>query len=254
MERTMEQMAEMERHTALPDGFIDRPATMDDLPAAVEIGDACDLDVIGQSTGFARRFEIFWTHPDCEIERDIRVVENLEGRVVAFAHVTYEPPYVRARVIANVAPEYQGRGLGSFITEWARVRSAEVTQQRGPAGARLTMHSWAITQDESSKELLREQGLRVCRHFVFMLTDLDGRPDEPAWPDGVELRPLSLEDHMRSICRADEEVFTDHWGHVSMPEEQAMERWQHWIDNDPEIDLSLWFVAWSRDEIAGMSL
>ncbi len=253
MERTMEQMATVNSRDALQAGFTARSATMDDLPAAMEISDLCDREVIGTSTGFSRHFKIFWTEPDCTLEKDVRVIESPTGEVVGFSHVQCEPPCVRARVIGYVRPDYRGRGLGTTLAEWTEARARQMTRN-APAGARTSLHKGVLSGDEHGAMLLRDQGMEISRHFVFMVVDFDDLPQAPVWPDGVELRPVSWEEHGRLICRAEVEIFRDHWGEVPKTDEQAFERFRHWIENDPEYDPNLWFVAWAGDEIAGMSL
>jgi len=253
MAGTMERMQGTETKMELPDGFAIRAATMEDLSAAKEIADLCDIDVIGQRTGFSSRFDIFWTSPDCEIERDVRVIEGEDGKVVAFAHVLCDPPHVRARVIGYVSPQFCGRGLGTLLMSWGEGRSREKTE-RAPSGARTKMQQWVLAGDERSAALMRGHGLKVVRHFVYMITDLDGAPEAPVWPKGIELRPVTLGEHGRLIARTDDEVFRDHWGFAPMTEEEHYERFKHWMENDPELDVNLWYVAWSGEEIAGLLL
>ena len=253
MERTMQRVAPVECCDPLSDGFRARPATMDDLPAAMEISDLCDCDVIGQSTDHSRYFKVFWTSPDCELEKDVHVIETPAGEVVAFSHIRCEPPYVRASVIGHVRPDYRDQGLGTFLARWSAARARQSTQ-RAPDGARTSLHKPVLTGDEPSAELLRHRGMEITRHFVFMVIDFDGQPEAPAWPDGVELRPASWEDHGPMISIAEDEIFRDHWGHAPMTEQENLERWNHWVTNDPDYDPKLWFVAWAGDEIAGMSL
>ena len=122
MARTMEPMTHAKRHTPLPAGYVARAGSMDDLPAAVEICVLNERRVIGDTTGFARHFRIFWTLPGSVIAEDLRVIENAEGAVVGFVHVKVERPYVQARVSGYVHPDHFGRGLGTFLARWAESR------------------------------------------------------------------------------------------------------------------------------------
>ncbi len=58
----------------------------------------------------------------------------------------------------------------------------------------------------------------------------------------------------RAVLLADRDAFRDHWGHVERPFEVDYRRLMHFIENDPEFDPDLWFLALDGDEIAGISL
>ncbi|MHC4764911.1 MAG: GNAT family N-acetyltransferase [Planctomycetota bacterium] len=253
MESTLHHMSDMERHPSLPRPFGARPATMDDLPAAVELHELNEREVIGQTTGFGQRFNIFWTMPDTTVGDDIRVVESPEGDVVGCAHVWVEPPYVQAKILGNVRPDHYDRGIGSYLMQWGEQRAREVTA-RAPDDARLSLQNWVLAGDKRSVALCRDHGLAVARHLVFMRIDFDGPPAPPVWPEGVEIRPVTLAEHGRAISDADEEIFRDHWGFAPKTEDEAWERFKHWVENDPDFDENLWFVAFCGDEVAGLSL
>jgi ribosomal protein S18 acetylase RimI-like enzyme len=70
-------------------------------------------------------------------------------------------------------------------------------------------------------------------------------PDVPL-PDGLEVRPVRPEHH-RAIWLADVEAFRDHWD-ASAQHESDFVRWFA----EPDIDTSLWQVAWDGDEVAGL--
>jgi ribosomal protein S18 acetylase RimI-like enzyme len=253
MPGTLQNMTEKETHPFLPDPFSARPATMDDLPAAEKLHDLNEREVLGDTTGFSRRFRIFWTSPDCTVGEDIRVIEAPEGEVVGVQHVWVEPPFVQARIIGNVHPDFRDRGLGSYLVQWADWRARQLTA-RAPREARLTLQGWVIAGDERSTALVSDHGLVMVRHFVLMQIDFDGPPQTPEWPDGIEIRPVTVAEHGRAISAADEEIFRDHWGFAPKSEDEAWERFKHFAENDPDLVESLWYVAFSGDDVAGVSL
>ena len=63
---------------------------------------------------------------------------------------------------------------------------------------------------------------------------------------GLEVRAVTPEHH-RPIWNADEESFRDHWDHAE-PVEGDFER----FFGDPDIDTSLWQIAWDGDQVAGL--
>jgi ribosomal protein S18 acetylase RimI-like enzyme len=50
-----------------------------------------------------------------------------------------------------------------------------------------------------------------------------------------------------AVFEAHEEAFSDHWGHTRGTYEE-------WLHRFSERDLSLWFIAWDGDQVAGYSL
>jgi ribosomal protein S18 acetylase RimI-like enzyme len=253
MESTLHNVSGTKTRPSLPDPYSVRRATMDDLPAAVELQELNEREIIGRTTGFARHFNIFWTSPDTTVGDDIRVVVSPQGLVVGCAHVWVEPPYVHAKIVGNVHPDHYDSGIGSYLMQWGEQRAREMTA-RAPADAQLALQSWILAGDDRSAALCRDHGLAVARHFVFMRIDFDGPPAPPAWPEGVEVRPITFAEHGRAISDADEEIFRDHWGFAPKTDDEAWERFKHWIDNDPDFDENLWFVAFNGDEVAGLSL
>ncbi|UCD74747.1 MAG: GNAT family N-acetyltransferase, partial [Phycisphaerales bacterium] len=242
MSRTMEPMTSAPRHPGLPAGYVDRAGSLDDLPAAMEICELNERRVIDDTTGFARHFRIFWTSPETDITRDLRVIENTEGETAGFAHVRVERPYVQARFMGYVHPDHYGMGLGTFLAEWAENRARQI-MERAPGGVRTSMHQGVVAGDELAGALLRAHGFEITRHFVFMVIDFDGPPQPPVWPEGVELRPVDWKEHGRLISAADNEIFQDHWGFVPRSDDDAYAHMRHWFENDPDVDPTLWFVA-----------
>ncbi len=226
---------------------------MDDLPAAVEICELNERKVIGETTGLAQVFSTIWSLPGAEIEKDLRVIANPVGGVVGFVHVRFEPPNVQSRVVGFVHGDYEGLGLGTFLVNWAESRARKIMEQ-APAGARTAMHDLINAGDERAARLLRRRGFEITRHLANLFIDLDGPPEEPIWPEGVELRPLDWDRHGRLISDARNDIFRDHWGMTPKSDEEAFERLRHLLEHHPDTDTALWFIAWAGDEVAGFSL
>jgi mycothiol synthase len=238
---------------SLPQPFTARPATMDDLPVAKELHELNEREVIGRTTGFARRFQIFWTLPGSTVADDVRVVETPEGDMVGCANVWVEPPYIQAKILGNVRPDHHDRGIGTYLMQWGEQRARALTT-RAPEDTRLTLQNWILAEDVRSAALCRGCGFALVRHFVLMRIDFEGPPAPPEWPEGIEVRPITWAEHGRAISDADEEIFRDHWGFAPKSEDEAWERFSHWVENDPDFDERLWYVAFAGDEIAGLSL
>jgi ribosomal protein S18 acetylase RimI-like enzyme len=78
-----------------------------------------------------------------------------------------------------------------------------------------------------------------------MMLDLADPIQAAALPTGLEIRPVAAADH-RQIWDADTEAFRDHWNSG----ERTDEDYASWFGK-PELDTSLWRVAWDGNEVAG---
>ena len=178
--------------------------------------------------------------------RDV-VLAELDGRVVATGRVewvdTRDGLYREYRVFGSVDPAFQGRGIGTAVLADLEQRSRALGAAQGPDREAVLMSFASVGR--AGEELLRGAGYETVRWFIDMVRpDLDGIA-EPPLPDGLELRPVTPDQH-ETIWHANREAFRDHWGGADESLEQL-----HRILDDPDTDPSLWLIAWDGDEVAG---
>ncbi len=248
----------------VPDGFALRSATVADIPAIVDLLNATDRLLTGRETHRIDSFERGWANPKFDVAHSTRVaVENDTGRVVGYVSVwDTEPLPVSNWVSGGVHPDFEGRGLGTALFQWADVRLQE-TLERVPADVQVDYRCGALRQHEAAHALFTSLGLEKSRYFWRMVIDHEGERviPEPALPEGIVIRPWAeVFDHvsLRDVASATEEAFRDHWGHVDQPLDEILSDWQHWVDSTPaeEMGPDVWFLALDErtGEIAGMSL
>ena len=143
-----------------------------------------------------------------------------------------------------VRPAERRRGIGRALLHWAEARARETARTwTGPASHAAT--AWPDEDQAGLIALLQSEGYGIIRYGFMMLRPLaEPIPDAPL-PAGLEIRPVRAEDHRR-IWDADVEASADHWKSAVRTEED-FEGWYA----DPNIDTSLWRVAWDGDEVAG---
>jgi ribosomal protein S18 acetylase RimI-like enzyme len=148
------------------------------------------------------------------------------------------------RINGNVLPEWRRRGIGTqlFLHNVEQVRQLASSHETDKP---RIMGSWANDRQTGRIALLREQGFEPVRWFFDMIRDLSEPIHEVPLPDGLEVRPVTME-HIRQIWKADSEAFKDHWGGFDDSDEHL----QAWIDS-PNFDPTMWLIAWDGDEIAG---
>jgi mycothiol synthase len=146
-----------------------------------------------------------------------------------------------------VRPDLRHRGLGRALLAWteAHVAAGLAAGTMGPRNLPHILAGWADLEIEEVAPFAAAAGYTVTGYGVLMTRPLDQPlPDVPL-PDNLEVRPVRPEDHRR-IWDADVEAFQDHRDPGLRTEEDFVHRY-----TQPDIDTSLWEVAWDGDEVAG---
>jgi mycothiol synthase len=183
---------------------------------------------------------------DFDVRRDL-VIAEIDGRIVGYGEAKRQvrdgaPVYVS---FGAVRPELRRRGLGRALLRWNQARSREVALLHPDEGDR-EFRSWIADRQGGARELLQRDGYVAVRHgFEMTRQDLGELPQTPL-PDGLEIRPV-VQEQLRTIFDAENEAFRDHWGHHEMGDADFRQ-----TAESPDLDISLWRVAWDGDEVAGV--
>jgi len=238
--------------TEFPTNFTVRPAEKADLPGILALLNADQLDQVGEGN----EVRSTWQLADVldNLAANTRLVFAPDGELVACGLFQASAPYVRLNCATAVAPAYQGQGIGTMLARWAEARARECIPQ-APAGARVALLQEPLSTNVKARELLLGQGYEWTRSFSRMVVEMDGPPPAPVVPDGLTIRTFQHnKKEVRALVEALRDIFSDHWGHVDSPIEPSLKWWPHIIENDPDVDPSLWFLAVAGDEIAGVAL
>ena len=238
----------------LPAGFEMRPATMEDVETAVRVMNAWSKQVIGREKFILEEVRREWGEPGYNLERDSRLVVDPKGQVVGFQEV-FDPghPHVRIYCWGVVDPEFTGLGLESQLLSWAEERARQSVGE-APRNARVALVTHCLSSQTDSVELLRSKGFDFQRHSLRMVLEISGRPELPVWPAGLTVRSMKAGKEERAVVEAVREAFRDHWGFVESPFEEEFARWKHLMEDNPDFDPALWFLALDGEQIAGFSL
>ena len=220
--------------------------TARDYPAFVELVKAANLadgvDYIPSVEGLRNDHE---HGGEFDPRRDL-ILAEIDGDLVAAAQTD-----VRTRdgigvhqVEGWVRPAWRRRGLGRALLHWSEARAAEVARVDGrPRHRALT--AWPDEGQVGATALYRSEAYAIARYGFLMVRDLaDPIPERPL-PDGLALRRVVEADHRR-IWDADTEAFRDLWNPAVRTESDFVA----WFA-DPDLDTSLWRVAWDGDDVAG---
>lgn len=219
-----------------------RAPTLDDVPALADFINRDADELYGEREKTPESIELWLTGPGLDPATDSRVAV-VAGEIRGYVDIDADPDpkyWVDLRV-----PPSEEAAVREALIEWAEVEASA----RGAGNAGGLIRFFTSSVDRPMKGELEARGYRLIRHSYRMRIDFEDDPPAPEWPEGVSVRTAELED-ARSAYDVQQETFADSWEHNPSP----FEEWSHWMTGSKEFDPSLWFIAESEGEIAGISL
>jgi len=241
------QNKEMTIEQQIPQGFILRRPTMDDLAVVTELTNIYEIDEYGKSETTLDDTSTAWQRPGFHLAQDAWIVLAPDGRVVGYTSVGHRQ-HTQLFTPGRVHPAYRGRGIGTLLLRLAEERAKEHLT-KAPSGIRVTLFSEANSKNSEAQRFLEGHGFTLIRYFWRMGIELREAPPTAQWAEKIVVRTMApgME---RAIFEADDEAFRDHWGY--MPD--TFEDWSHWTFKRESFDPSLCFLAMDGTEIAGIAL
>lgn len=235
-------------------GLIVRPATFDDLPAAVTMFNAAEREWLENDPYSAERYEQDWRYPGFDLSSDTQIVLAPDGTVTGLVEVwaVREPP-THPWIWARVHPSWRDKGIGTAMMEWALSR-VKLAENRLDPVVRLAPFTGTMRNHQPSVKLLEDLGMVPVRYSWTMVIDMQDPPPPPQWPADISLRQYQHPKDAEDVYRADIDAFRDHWGFIEQDFEEGFEQWKHTNFNIHELDKNLWFLATDGEEIAGIAL
>jgi mycothiol synthase len=180
-----------------------------------------------------------------DLARDMLAAE-VDGRLVALTetHIAVRDGTALHQMDGWVTPDKRRRGIGRALLHWTERRAREAAAEWQGAEPH-TFGTWIDERNLGGMTLLESEGYERVRYGFMMVRSLSEPIPDAALPQGLEIRPVVKADHRR-IWDADSEAFRDHWGALERTEEDYLS----WFAT-PNLDTSLWRVAWDGDEVAG---
>ena len=240
----------MKNQHQLPAGYSLRNATWDDLLPVVQLIYAvCEQD--GDTTIATSEEEMreIWEDPKLDMNTDTFVVTDSDGKVVGYEEFYNRSEHASLIGDGYVHPKYLGRGIGTALL---RALDERVRDEMGKADPELRVfirNSMAIG-DTEAREMHENEDYQPIRFFWRMEIELDKAPPTPIFPAGIELRPFDEAAHAELVYQANDEAFSDHWGHTTID----FTEWKRRTIESSEYAPELWSVAWDGDQIAGYAI
>ena len=212
-----------------------RAPESDDAEAVLAVLVARDIADLGRPDFTLGDLRDEWRADDFDLAADAIVAESDGGDLVGYAVVR------RRGVAAAVAPDQEGRGIGTRLLQWAEGRERELQHSQH--------RQWVIAGNERAHDLLRGAGYSVVRSYWRMARSLSDAP-EAASPPEVELRPLRPDEDAVALHALDDAAFSPNPDYQSQPPDAF--RQEHLQAHD--LDPSLSVVAETSGHIAGFLL
>jgi mycothiol synthase len=238
------------RHTMkIPTGVSFRVGVTEaDLPALAELRTRCNAVDGSEDVYTVEVLENERLHASgWDPARDELLAER-DGVIVGVARVSVDLMASGEQifeVLVRVDPALRGRGIGRALLRRAEERVRERAPREPHDGPRLVA-TFATDTAAGASVLYESEGYRPVRYFFHMVReDLEGLA-EPVVPEGLEVRPVR-DDDIPKIFDAEEEAFQDDWMEA-VPTEEDRRRYL----GRPDVDPTLWQVAWSGDQVAGI--
>jgi mycothiol synthase len=183
--------------------------------------------------------------PNFDPRNDV-VIAEVDGTAVGFTHIYWfkEPDGTFAAAHRErLVPEWRGKGImrAQLVINEARAAEMAAAHATGPK----RMGTVCAESEGHRLRLIESVGFEKKRWYYEMLRDLREPIEVHPVPEGLEVRPVHVDDH-RKIFDAAWEAFRDSWTFREMTEKD----YQRFIQG-PEFQPDLWVVAWDGDVVAG---
>jgi mycothiol synthase len=214
-----------------------RPPGLEEAAPIAELANRVSNELLGEQDETEATVRQWLTAPELDPEHDMRLAIS-GGQLVGYADVGAHPEpkyWLDLRV-----PQSAGDEPREALMAWGEQRARE-------RGGTL-IRAFPSDRDGPQKTALERHGYSLIRHSYRMRIDFTGEPPLPEWPHGVTVRPATDAD-IRVVYDTYTETFQDTWEFGRDP----FDEWRHWMVED-DVDLSLWYVAESGGEVAGIAL
>ncbi len=225
-----------------PDGYTVRPSTRDDIETIARLVQTIDRHDEGIVEPVRGHIEDDWANPLFDAAQDTLMVAADTGELAGYASAWGIEPSTSVEAWINVHPEHRGRGLGSWLVDWAEARSRRYLARPGTS----TLLRPSVSSSGAGGTFLGGLGYRHVRTFWHMERRLEGTETAGDAPHGVSIRQYRDGDGPL-LHRVLEASFEDHFGFEPM----AYDAWEAAMLRAPSSDLSLVFLAERDGELVG---
>ncbi len=240
--------------TKLREGLVMRSPEKTESKKAQILFDKYNMHVSGEKRAKAELIAKIWESPNFDLKENARIIENENEEWLGYSAVwNTEKPHIENRIVIKILPDYLGTDIETVLDEWGAQKSIS-NISKAPKDAEVLISQSIFDSQKERIQSLKSNGFSEGRYFWRMGIDLDDSINKTDFPEGITVSTFSEKKNLMDIINCDRAAFKDHWGYVESPIDDEIKDWEHWIKTDPFHDPSFWFIAYSGDEIAGLSL
>jgi mycothiol synthase len=247
-------MAESISLPTLPEGFLVRPATMDDLDAVAELLFVIEKAKYGKSestvSSYREWIRSVWETPGFQLATDSWIVVAPDRRCVGYITL-WRPEHAPEHMVASprVHPTLSWQGIELYLLRRAEMEAREKMAKLAPE-VQGVFNSWVDGPDAEAEQMLMSEEFTASLYFLRMEIELQEMPTEPAWPAGITISPYVRGQDDRAVFDALEDAFRD----TEEYEPGNFDEWCHDIFTRENFDPSLWMLLMEGDQIIGTAL
>ncbi|PJF39863.1 MAG: hypothetical protein CUN55_13460, partial [Phototrophicales bacterium] len=171
-----------------------RHPTIEDIPQIVAFANQCaQMDMGIEQVNTVEQLSAFWQDEQLHPERDILLVVDAHGNMVATLAALIAPPYTYVYQELNIHPIYRGRGLEEFLLERAE-NHAKLALEYADASTTVMMIHGVHSQRRWLRDLLEKHAYTIVQTITRLALRLDEMRPLPAFPPTIEFRPYTDQD------------------------------------------------------------
>lgn len=216
-----------------------------DLPAVVDLLNACDVAEVGAPDTAADDIENDWGMEGFTLARDAWVAVDDGGVLAGYAYVGDQFRTGELEADLWVHPESAEPELATRLLNLAERRGRDLAAARGYESPLLDI--FCIGVNRVKRELLLRRGYALSRTVYRMSADLGGEVVALPVPEGITIRPFRSDVDERVMHDTMKEAFEDHF----RQSEEPFDAWKTRLLGHASFDPDLWSLAWDGDEAAG---
>ncbi len=182
------------------------------LEAIADLINTCEsVDRLDEGTTISELQQEF-NQPSLDVARDIRLWEDAEGNLIAFAQLSISEPgeVIDGWLWFRVRPDARSGDVEAATVAWGETRMREVKQQ---LGASVKLRSWARAENADRISVLTNSGFKPDRYFCRLARSLSDPIPQPQFPEGFALPQSPGAEDAEAWVEMFNQTFIDHWNH-----------------------------------------
>ncbi len=219
-----------------------RHPAMEDAQKVVDLMIAFDIAEYGETDSDLGTVIDDWS--DINLDQDAWLVYNPGKQLVGYAAVYHNTQ--RFTFDSFTHPHLAPEGLASFLLTLCEGRARELLHEPGVPTTAMTIVSQS---NDTNKRIANNLGYKPERYHFGMRIHLDGPPPPPAWPVSVVLRNVVPDQDNHLVFDFIRAAF-DRPGRPPL----FYERWYDIMMCASNFNPELWFLAYHKEELIGVTL